>query len=469
MGIDLHPQEEVVGFRFGAGRLPVLPALLLAVLGCSSEEAPEGVNVLLLVSDDQGTVLGCYGASDIRTPRLDQLATESVRFENAYATSAVCTPSRSALYTGRWGVSSGVTGFNEVRADVPVWGELLSDAGYHTGLIGKLGAKPIARFPFDFRARTSPGDAEGRSVLWHVERMTEFLDGAGEEPWCLLVNFRDSHFPFPIDGAPTGWPGADDRAHDPQAVRVPVGMVDEPGTRAEIARYYDGLRRMDTTVGAMLDLLEEQGASGNTLVLFTSDNGPPTPFAKTTLYEAGIRMPLLARLPGRIEPGRVEERFVTLLDVLPTVLEVAPQSIDGPPWDGRSLWPLLDGGDAPWREAVFAEHTLHRVDPPTPARSIRLGRYKYIRNLAHEVTFENAVMQTSAGWRAMALSSDPEVQARVQLFRRRPQEELYDLEADPHELVSLAEDPKHEAARQELATRLREHLAEIGDPYLEAW
>jgi N-sulfoglucosamine sulfohydrolase len=451
-------------------------ALLCACGGAAREAGPAAgatpsrpPNVLMLVSDDQGLELGCYGAPGLQTPHLDRLAGAGLRFTRAYATVAICTPSRTSLYTGLYPARNGAFGFDAVRDDVPVWGELLSEAGYRTGLIGKLGAKPIARFPFDFIARTAPDDADGRTVEWHVARFAEFLDAGDARPFALLVNFRDSHFPFPDDGAPTGWNGAREAPHDPAAVRVPPFLADLPEVRAEMAAYYDGLRRMDTTVGALLEVLATRGLEPDTLVLFTSDNGMPFPRAKTTLYEAGIHMPLLARWPGVVAPGRTADELVSLVDVLPTLLDLAGRT--GGDFDGRSLAPLMRAEPVAWRDAVFGVHTTHRVEPAVPARSVRVGDWKYVRNFRAGERFENAVMLTSATWAAMqhAAEDDPGLALRMEAYARRPPEELYDLAADPYELRDLARDPEHATRRGALRARLRGFLEQQADPLLAEW
>jgi len=431
-------------------------------LGCGSgagtDPVPRGVrgrpNLLLLVSDDQGTVLGCYGVSGVQTPRLDALAAAGRRFTAAYAPSGVCTPSRTALYTGLMPAHNGAGGFVPVAEGIPVWGELLADAGFRTGLIGKLGAKPIARFPFDLSARSKKNDEGARSLEWHVDQLDTFLDADDGRPFALVVNFRDSHWPFPTDGAPFG---ADPLLpHDPALVEVPPELVDLPPVRAEIARFHDGLRRMDATVGALIDRLAARGQLENTLGLFTSDNGPPFPFAKTTLYEAGIHMPLIAFGVG-VEPG-VDDRFVTLVDILPTALALGGVDVGTLALDGESLLPLLAGQEVPaWRDAVFGSHDGHRLEPHVPSRSVRFGKWKYIRNWGEGLRFENMVMRTSDTWRAMgaaAAAGDTPLAARMQRFVERPREELYDLEADPREMVNLAAHADARAALVEARQRL---------------
>lgn len=435
----------------------VLLALMFVAtsLGCKEEQsgtsvAPRRPNLLLLVSDDQGTALGCYpdgwgaggGGALAQTPRLDALAAGGTRFTRAYAPSAVCTPSRSSIYTGLMPAHHGATGFEAISPDVPVWGTYFAEAGYRTGLIGKLGAKPIARFPFDFIARSSAKDEDARSLDWHVEQLDAFLAADDGRPWVLVVNFRDSHWPFPTDGAPFG-PGTPP-PHDPAALGVPTALVDAPEVRGEIARFYDGLRRMDATVGAIVDRLEALDLTASTMGFFTSDNGPPFPFAKTTLYEAGIHMPLIA-WGGGVSSGAVRDELVSLIDLLPSFLDLAGKPAAPGTFDGRSIAHMLSERPAPqepWREAVFATHDTHRVEPDIPSRSVRFGDWKYIRNWSEGLLFQNLVMQTSDTWRAMVAAADGgdvELAARLTRFVQRPREELFDLSVDPREQVNLAE------------------------------
>ena len=437
-----------------------LGIVLLALLSGSCGGPPQSGSVdsrpdlLLLVSDDQGVVLGCYGAEGVQTPRLDAMARDGRRFTRAYAPSAVCTPSRSSIYTGLMPARHGANGFGPIVDGVPVWGELLGDAGYRTGLIGKVGAKPLRRFPFDFLSRSGRADEGARSLRWHVEQLDAFLQEDDGRPWALVVNFRDSHWPFPTDGAPFG--EGSPPPHDPAAVAVPGALVDTPVVRAELARFHDGLRRMDATVGAVLDRLAEEERD-NVVGFFTSDNGPPFPLARTTLYEAGIHMPLLAFGPG-VEAGD-DDHLVSLTDLLPTFLDLAGSPGVAGAFDGRSLVPLLEGGDPQdWRTSIFATHDAHRVEPAVPSRSVRFGDWKYIRTWGEGLSFENAVMLTSDTWHEMvrgASEGDAGLARRVQRLRFRPSEELYDLGRDPEELVNLAEDPG-----APVATEAAEALAE---------
>ena len=470
-----------------APRRPARPARALALalaalagvagltLGCAGRTERERErsgppNVLVLVSDDQGLAYGAYGWSDVTTPNLDRFAAEGLRFDRAYTPSAVCAPSRAALYTGLVPVHNGCVGFGPIRDGVAIWADRLGPAGFRTGLVGKVGGQPRARFRFDSFDRTLPEDDGARDVAWHVHAVESFLDGDDGRPFCLIVNFRDAHYPFPLDGAPSHWKGAVETPHDPARVVVPPFLVDLPEVRRELAHYYDSLRRLDVTVGAVLDALDARGLAEETLVLYTSDHGPPFPFAKTTLYEAGIRVPLVARWPGVIEPGRTTDALVSFVDVLPSLLDLAGVAVPEE-LDGRSLAPLLLG--EPWqaRDAFFGSHTDHRETPSVPARSVRSGDWKYIRNFRTENRFENLVMKTSESWRAMvaAAAADEALAARLQRLSYRPREELYDLARDPHELSDLAGEPAHAERLAELRALLSEHMRAEGDPLLAEW
>ncbi len=455
--------------------LRILFLLLLLLCGSCGSDSPRpevirAPDVVIFVADDQGLFLGAYGHSSVTTPTLDRLAAEGIRFDCAYATTAVCTASRAVLYTGRFPARNGCPGFEPIAPEVPIWSDLLGPAGYRTGMIGKLGGKPLERFQFDFFARALPNDPGARSVRWYVEQLEAFLAQDDPRPFCLMVNLRDAHYPFPTDGAPTGMASVPETPHDPAAVAVPGFLPDLPEVRGELARFADSLRRLDVTIGCMLEVLEAEVPSERLLVVHTADHGAPFPFAKTTLYEAGLHVPLLCRWPGTIEAGRATPALVSLGDLLPTLLDLAGAQVPDD-LDGRSFAPLLRGETDEHRGAIFGSHTSHRIEPEVPSRSLRSGDWKYIRNLRPEARFENAVMRTSASWRAIvaATATDEALAERVRAYVQRPSEELYDLSRDPHELENLAGVAEFAPVRERLARELLELMREQGDPLLGEW
>lgn len=416
-----------------------------------------------MVADDLGQRnLGAYGNPDCATPALDELASQGRRFDAMHTTVALCMPSRACLYTGRYPHRNGSVGIGPIRADVPTWPEILSGAVV-TGRIGKLNVQPREKFPFD-HAEPLSGPA-GRDPETIAAAVRAFLGAVpARRRFSLFVCLHDPHRPFPDAGAP----GSRAR-HDPSRLSVPAFLADTAETRTELARFYDGVARLDAGVGRVLGELERAGRAEDTVVVFTSDNGMPFPFAKTTLYQAGILMPFLVRWPGVVAPGTSEASLCSFVDLLPTAIDLF--DVDAPlGLDGRSLLPLLRGEEREPRDAVFAQHTEHAEPPPVPARAIRTARWKYIRNLGGEAVFQNRDMETPS-WHSMlaAAERDERLAARVARLVRRPPEELYDLASDPDELDDRAGDPTVGSTLEDLRGRLRGWMDAHADPLLASW
>jgi N-sulfoglucosamine sulfohydrolase len=447
-------------------------------------------NLLLIVSDDQSVDdVGCYGGASIATPNVDRIAKEGVRFTRAFTPTAICQPSRAALHTGLYGTSSGAEGFTPIRPDVATLPGLLKDAGYRTALLGKTHLDPIERFRFDL-LQPSHALSSGRDVdafvRWAKSFMKECL--AARQPFFLAVNFDDPHFPWPLTPAEAQaelprWlrraSGIDPRHRalgdvagntDPAKARLPGLLPDLPEVRAELARYADAILRLDRGVGLLLDLLDELGAAASTVVIFLSDNGMDFPFHKTTLWEGGIRLPLLVRWPGVTKPGSACEGMVSFVDLMPTLLEIAgaPPPGSGPKLQGRSFRAGLTGGEVALRDTVFLTHSRHRQDVPMPSRGIRTLRFKYLRNLwPPGVDFLTIGMRHDS-WEACerAAKNDPTLAERVERFLRRPPAELYDLVSDPLERRNLAGSREHAEIERDMHERLRAQMAAIADPLL---
>ena len=451
--------------------------LLLVSIGCAKKDGPqsgrslrydEPTNVVLFVAPDVGTALGCYGLEGVQTPRLDMLSRSGVRFEHVYAASPVQSASRASLLTGRMPGHQSIEG-----EDAKTWGELFGDAGYRTGLIGDLGVPNGERFSFDFRSGTRGTDAAIRSAKWHRDAFDDFLGSGDDRPWALVVCLQDSRWPFPTDGAPFG--NVDLPPHRPEEVNVPAKLIDTAPVRDEIKRYYDGLRRMDAMLGAIVDRLAAKGLRRHTVCLFTSDNGSPFPFAKSTLYEGGVRVPMIAWGKG-VEEGSVRPQLIAHVDVVPSLLHIASEasgaipvsedlkaSLDGTTFDyflGEQRILDEEGRGAPqWRSHVCMTLDGHGVEPAVPSRAVRYGKWKYIRNWSQGLRFESLSMQRSVSWRAIAAAAevgDAAVSARMMSLVERPEEELYNLAEDPQELVNLATD----SLREEELKRGRALIAE---------
>jgi len=425
-----------------------------------AQRAPR--NLLVLLADDLSACdVGCYGSPNARTPNIDALAARGTRFEWAYTAVGVCQPSRSSLYTGLYPTGHGALGFGPIAPNVPTWPQLLGAAGVLTAMIGKLDVDPIEQFPFDHLVKARDMASRRDSGLWAGE-LAKFLNTTGERRFAAVMALVDPHRPFEEEAPPTP-------TTDPASIAVPKFLWDTPGARLDLARYYDCVARLDRTVGALLEVLERSGRAEDTLVIFTSDNGAAFPFAKSTVYEPGVRMPFVASGPGA-RPGVVSREFVSQLDVLPTALELFGATCDAK-FDGASLCPLLRGDGRTTRDEFVSMQTENNREQSAPARALHSRRFKYIRNLTPDVAVVSNLVNHTLVWEsgAEAAKNDERIHERMRAFLYRAPEELYDLESDPNELRNLAGDPQYAALLEERRSRLRAWMEQHNDPELTHW
>ncbi len=425
-------------------------------------------NVLLITSEDNGPQLGCYGNDSVDTPNLDALAAQGVRFENAFVTQASCSPSRSSILTGLYPHQNGQIGLATHRyrmyrefASIP---SVLKNAGYRTGIIGKLHVKPKSAFDFEFeRIGLNPKTFSERDVGRFAALAGGFFE-ASPEPFFLMVNYPDAHHPFIRQQY--GLPKKPLEAEDVKPLEF-VGY-DTVGLRGVTANYYNCIKRLDAGIGMLLDKLKKSGKAENTLVIYVGDHGPDMPRAKTTVYEAALKVPLVIRLPGEAETGTVRNELVSTVDIMPTVLEAAGiETIQG--LAGNSLMPLLKGRQTNWRKYICAENHAHSALIYFPQRSISDGRYKLIVNLlAGRVN-----PSVSCQWRPVKEFDfggqipgkvDDKVRKAYQRFRKPPARELYDLRKDPCEFENLAGDEKYNEILERLLHELRKWQQQTHDP-----
>ena len=459
--------------RLDIARDSVSPLLVFALwLTASVTTAGARPNVLLILADDLGLQLSCCGDGHIETPHVDAIAATGARFEVCYTAQASCSPSRASIYTGLFPHTHGHIGLAKPH-NPPVAKEfrghtlphLMRDAGYRTAVIGKLHVNPKSAFRFDTHVNAELGPNNGREVRAMAAAARDFIQGGNGEPFCLVVSYVDPHHPFSpqLDGLP----------EDPLPIGAvppwPFQGVDGEALTREAANYYNCVRRLDAGVGMLMEELESSGHADDTLVIFVSDHGPPFVRAKTTCYEAGMRVPLLVRWPGVARPGHVSGAFASTVDILPTILDAT--GLDTPTHiQGRSLRSVVAGDDPSWRTSLAGEYHQHAGKPFFPRRTIRDSRYKVIQNLlSGEFTIDLGVdgdtafrvAQTdrylgTAGQRAMRRQADP------------PEWELYDLRADPGEFKNLAADPQHQETLRRMQDLLLDWRIETDDPFLDA-
>lgn len=410
------------------------------------------MNVVVVICHDLGQELGCYGRPWIRSPRIDAFAASGLLFRKNFCPAPQCSPSRAAMWTGRFPHANGVVGLthggfaNDLNPDEKHFAQYVAEAGYDTRLVHiQHTAQSWQRCGFQEHLG-------GGSAPQCAEAAVTFLESRSDNdtPFLLQVGLFEPHRPFAHDDT-------DPLSHD--RVVVPDWLPDIPEVREDLAEMEASIASADNAFGRIVDAVDRAGLADNTIVIFTVDHGTPFPHAKTTLKDAGIETGLIMRVPGAPGPA-VYDEMISNVDMTPTLLDLLgiPCRKD---IHGRSFRPLLDGGDYQPNEAVFAEKTYHTYYDPM--RAIRTDRWKLIANFTN-----TPVIQMSPDLENNA-KSYPEIAMALPADHRAPRQplELYDLHADPHELENLAESPEHTATRDDLVRRLRQWMADTGDALLD--
>lgn len=401
-------------------------------------------NVVLLVSHDTGCHVSPYGVPTVDTPNFERLAAESVRFDSAFCTAPLCSPSRAGIVTGRHSHANGVFGLVhggfgwDLHPDERTIGQLMGEAGYETWLMaGQHEAPDSKRLGFE-------GIDDNFALFDLPDHMRPRLAGrdANRPLFCQIGGFETHR----------GWEVFDTPPDDSKGVWVPPYLNDGPQTRAELAQFQGAVKLFDRGVGQLMDLLDEAGLAENTILIVTTDHGIAMPRAKSTLYDAGIKTLLFMRYPrAGWGAGRVERGLVSNVDLLPTILDCS--GIDPPEnLHGVSFRSTLEGGAGP-RDAVFAEKNYHEYYDPM--RCVRTDRYKYICNFHRGLSLP--VASDFAGKGAHRELAD-------RYAGPRPDEELYDLQADPDEMTNLAGKAASADVLDDMRRRLARWMDQTDDP-----
>lgn len=439
---------------------------MTAVRAAEAPKPSTRPNILLIISEDMGQELGCYGDRYARTPNLDRLAACGVRFLNAYITQAGCSQSRSSILTGLYPHQNGqiglaTWGFRMYREDTPNIPRSLKAAGYRTGRIGKLHVNPESAFPYDMEEIPS-GNYARKNLADYAKYAERFFTG-DDKPFFLHINYPDAHDPFiaQVDGMPK-------QPFTRKDVKsLPHFGIDPPELRQIVADYYNCISRLDSLVGELLAALDRSGKADNTLVIYLSDHGPDLLRSKRTCYEGGTRIPFIIRWPGRAK-SQVSAEFVSTIDLMPTLLALSGAApVRNLP--GQSLLPLLTREKAAWRRHLFTEFHTHATRANFfPQRAVRDDRYKLIENLLpDEANPDSEKIDKEFPFVAAAVAAAaPEVRAAYQLMQKPPRYELYDLRADPYEFSNLTGSAEHAAVFSDLKQRLATWREQTQDPLL---
>lgn len=449
---------QVAGTGLLAGALPAAhPAYQVA----TERGAADQPNILWFVSEDNSaSFIGAYGNELARTPTIDRLAAEGVRYRNFHTTSPVCAPTKLGLLTGlyeasmapgnhmraRWGIDE-QTDYN-APAFVRGYGAYLQDAGYWVTQSGNVN---------DYNTQIDESGIDDTSGDWQARPAgTPFLAVIGSQ-----ASHETSSF-VPLPGRT-----------DPDAVRLPAYHPDTGVMRRDRARYMDAVADMDAELAEELQALEDSGEAENTIVIYSSDHGGVLPRSKRFCYDSGLHAPLIVRFPERWKhlapgpPGSVVDTPVSSIDVPPTMLALGgveiPDYMHGIPFLGQSVSRSGAG-----RQRTYCFSNRNRMDHSIDfVRTVRDERYRYIRNYMPHLPWGQHVMfmwlqPGVREWeRLFLLDQLDEVQSRF--WGPKPAEELYDLHTDPDEVVNLIDDPRHAGRVTRMRAALDEHMLEIND------
>lgn len=456
-------------------RLTTFVALFCSLLALA--QAQPKYNLVSIVTDDQAQwSVGAYGNREAITPNMDRLAREGVKFNNAFVTTPVCSPSRVAFLTGLYGSQVGITDYltpDEGASGMGLpkaattWPQVLQKNGYKTALFGKYHLGTTAEFHptkrgFDYFMGSVQGSFAPMNPKLEVNGQMTALKGAGsdivmddavrwieankDKPFAALIHFREPHTPYgPM-------PEEDTKLFRDLDPTIPQFRgLDATHVKRLYREYYAAVHAIDRNLGKLLALLDRLNLAGNTIVMFQSDhgynighhgietkgngywiaggvNGPKRP----NMWDTSLRIPLLIRWPGVVKAGTESNETVLNLDMFPSVLGMLKvKEPVGYKHNGKDFTPLLRGQtDAHWRDEIFGQYDLHNVGLAY-MRMLRTNEWKLVRH-----------------------------------YHANELDELYDLQNDPGETKNLYNNEKLRAVREQLQKRLEARMRAINDPIL---
>jgi N-sulfoglucosamine sulfohydrolase len=425
----------------------------------ASAEAPRP-NILWLIAEDFGPHLGCYGTKEVATPVLDAMAARGMRFTRYYTTAPVCSPSRSAFNTGMYQTTIGAHNHRSHRddgytlpKDVKLISERMREAGYFTANVRQLpaeaGFRGAGKTDWNFLPPEKPFDSD------------QWDDLKAHQPFYAQLNFQETHRTF---HAP---------AHaDPAKVEIPPYYPDHEITRKDWAGYLDAATELDRKIGKVMELLKRDGLLENTVICFVGDNGQAHVRGKQFCYEEGLNVPFILQWPAALAAprgfvsGSVSDRLLMSIDLTATSLNLAgvpkPAGMQGQVFLGMNAEPA--------RQYVFGardrcDETVFRL------RTVRDVRYRYIRNFTPDRPFLQANAYKEKQYPVWNLIKELAAQDKltpaqaVLAAPTMPEEELYDMQSDPHEIQNLTQSskPEHQEALERLRGVLTQWIEETND------
>jgi len=461
--------------------LTFLSSLCLFFTSNLNAEEKKPLNLLLITVDDMSCdSVGVYGCElEGTTPVMDRLASQSLRFDYAHVTVGNCNPCRNVMFSGLISHNNKVEGFYKVTD--PGWPhmvDLLKDAGYYAGIRGKVThSSPYQPYDWDEDLTTLEDGSKAhiKDAKSYGESTARGIANARKQgkPFFLSVNISDPHKPFwsQVRGGGED-PYKPSRIFTADEVPVPGFLFEDEAVREELALYYSSVSRADDCLNQVLRALKKSGEWDNTMIIFLSDHGMPLPFAKTQLYHHSTRTPLMVRVPGVTKAGSVDKRhMVSVLDLLPTVMDAL--GVKKPArLDGRSFYPVLKGEKQAGRDYIIKQYHENSGRSRDPMRAIETKTHLYLFNpwSNGKRIFATATNGTDTCKRMIELAkNDKAMNERLNLYRYRVPQELYQVKRDPDCLQNLIGSSNNQEVKNKLQKLLEEWMVKTGDPILECF
>lgn len=407
----------------------------IPIIENQSNDTKEPPNFIFYLADDQDQLdYGCYGNPKVITSNVDQLAKEGMRFTNFYTAQAICAPSRSQIFTGMYPLKNGcMANHISVKPDLKSITSQLQKSGYEVVLAGKSHVKPNSVFEWTHYFKS----IDHRYLpLKSIESYLKKVN----QPFCLFITSDYPHGPYPK---------ASKYSKD-DIYKLPYhkGKV-----KGHMPGYYKNIEEDNNQLGKVLEMVDKYGFRNNSMFIYASDHGIS---GKWGLTEQGLKIPFIVRWPGYVKPNTTSNIILTLVDVLPTLLEASnseiPKSLDG-----KSFYKTLKGSTTEMHKYIYGVATKQNIRQCKvfPSRMVRGKRFKLIRNYN-----SLEVMQSNLG---DDMITNEFIRIGAQSFPKIPYEELYDLKKDPYQTKNLAHDSRYQKQKEELSQELRRWMISQDD------
>ena len=401
-------------------------------------------NIIFYLADDQDVYdYGCYGNEKVKTPAVDRLAKEGILFTNAFTAQAICAPSRSQIFTGKYPLKNGCfANHTATKPNIKSVTSRMKKLGYEVVLAGKSHVKPDKVYDWDKEWKPVPKKNVPRDYI-PLDSIENYFKTA-KKPFCMFITSKYPHGKYFEVKNPNSedikfFPFNEDKKNDKKFIEKKAG-------------YYRSIAEDNTQIEKVLDSVDEH-LDDNTLFIYSADHGVS---GKFTVKDVGLKVPFVVRWPKVIKPNSTSSQLIHYTDVLPTFMEIAGGKFTDD-MDGHSILPLLKGEDVPVNTYVYGVRTNQNIlnSEIFPSRMIRDKRYKYIRNFnALEVVEQNLTGKPSV---------DYFIKRGANKYKNEPFEELYDLQNDPFEIQNLAQNSELKTIKEKLINDLFSWMKSQGD------